>query len=69
MREALDDESLIAEDVIDTIDAMLSKLDQKPTEQLNEVIHNDEFQSWNRPGRGWPIRSTTPRPTPRCGSR
>ena len=52
VREALDDESLIAEDVIDTIDAMLSKLDQKLTEQLNEVIHNDEFQKLESSWRG-----------------
>ena len=40
VREALDDQTLIAEDVIDTIDAMLSKLDQKLSEQLNALIHN-----------------------------
>ena len=52
VREALDDQSLIAEDVIDTIDAMLSKLDQKLTEQLNEVIHNEEFQTLESSWRG-----------------
>ena len=52
VREALDDESLIAEDVIDTIDAMLSKLDQKLTEQLNEVIHNEDFQKLESSWRG-----------------
>ena len=52
VREALDDESLIAEDVIDTIDAMLSKLDQKLTEQLNQVIHHEEFQKLESSWRG-----------------
>ncbi|MDO5622917.1 MAG: type VI secretion system contractile sheath large subunit [Paracoccus sp. (in: a-proteobacteria)] len=52
VREALDDQTLIAEDVIDTIDAMLSKLDQKLTEQLNEVIHNEEFQKLESSWRG-----------------
>ncbi|GLK65511.1 type VI secretion system contractile sheath large subunit [Paracoccus kondratievae] len=52
VREALDDESLIAEDVIDTIDAILSKLDQKLTEQLNEVIHHEEFQKLESSWRG-----------------
>ncbi len=52
VREALDDQTLIAEDVIDTIDAMLSKLDQKLTEQLNEVIHHEEFQKLESSWRG-----------------
>lgn len=52
VREALDDQTLIAEDVIDTIDAMLSKLDQKLTEQLNEVIHHEEFQKLEASWRG-----------------
>ncbi|RJL21818.1 type VI secretion system contractile sheath large subunit [Paracoccus siganidrum] len=52
VREALDDQTLIAEDVIDTIDAMLSKLDQKLTEQLNEIIHHEEFQKLESSWRG-----------------
>lgn len=52
VREALDDQTLIAEDVIDTIDAMLSKLDQKLSEQLNAVIHNEEFQKLESSWRG-----------------
>ncbi|MDO5622768.1 MAG: type VI secretion system contractile sheath large subunit [Paracoccus sp. (in: a-proteobacteria)] len=51
-REALGDQTLIAEDVIDTIDAMLAKLDQKLTEQLNEVIHHEEFQKLESAWRG-----------------
>lgn len=52
VREALDDQTLIAEDVIDTIDAMLSKLDERLSEQLNAVIHNDEFQKLESAWRG-----------------
>ena len=52
VREAMDDESLIAEDVLDTLDAMLAKLDQKLTEQLNEIIHNEEFQNLESSWRG-----------------
>ena len=52
VREALDDQTLIAEDVIDTIGAMLSRLDQKLTEQLNEVIHHEEFQKLESSWRG-----------------
>lgn len=52
VREALDDQTLIADDVIDTIDAMLSRLDQKLTEQLNQVIHNEDFQKLESSWRG-----------------
>ena len=52
VREALDDQTMIAEDVIDTIDAILSKLDQKLTDQLNEVIHHEEFQKLESSWRG-----------------
>lgn len=52
VREALDDETLIADDVIDTIDAMLSKLDQKLTDQLNAVMHHEEFQKLEASWRG-----------------
>lgn len=51
-REALGDQTLIAEDVLDTIDAMLAKLDQRLTEQLNEVIHHEEFQQLESSWRG-----------------
>jgi len=33
VREALDDQTVVAEDVIDTLDAMLAKLDEKLTDQ------------------------------------
>ncbi|MDN3713670.1 type VI secretion system contractile sheath large subunit [Paracoccus cavernae] len=52
VREALDDDTLIADDVIDTIDAMLSKLDQKLTDQLNAVMHHEEFQKLESSWRG-----------------
>ncbi|MDO5603711.1 MAG: type VI secretion system contractile sheath large subunit [Paracoccus sp. (in: a-proteobacteria)] len=43
-REALDDQTLIAEDVIDTIGAMLAKIDAKLSDQLNAIMHHEEFQ-------------------------
>ncbi len=52
VREAMDDQTLIAEDVIDTIDAMLAKMDKKLTEQLNAIIHHDEFQKLEASWRG-----------------
>ncbi|WP_299840717.1 type VI secretion system contractile sheath large subunit [uncultured Paracoccus sp.] len=52
VNEALQDETLIGEDVIDTITAMLAKMDKKLSDQLNEVMHHDEFQKLEASWRG-----------------
>lgn len=52
VKEALGDETLIAEDVIDTVDAMLAKLDEKLTAQVNEIMHHEEFQQLESSWRG-----------------
>lgn len=52
VREALQDDSLIADDVLDTIDAMIAKLDEKLTAQINEIIHNAEYQKLESSWRG-----------------
>jgi len=52
VREALDDQSVIAEDVIDTLDHMLARLDQKLTDQMNAVMHHEEFQKIESAWRG-----------------
>ncbi|MEJ1157586.1 type VI secretion system contractile sheath large subunit [Prosthecomicrobium sp. N25] len=52
VREALSDTSLIKEDVLDTIEAMIAKLDQKLTAQVNEVLHAPEFQQVESAWRG-----------------
>lgn len=52
VREAMDDQSVIAEDVIDTLDHMLAKLDQKLTDQMNAVMHHEEFQKIESAWRG-----------------
>lgn len=51
-REALGDQSLVAEDVIDTVSAMLAKLDEKLSDQMNEIMHNEEFQAFESSWRG-----------------
>ncbi|MBL3567773.1 type VI secretion system contractile sheath large subunit, partial [Rhodovulum sulfidophilum] len=38
-REALGSSELIAEDVIDTLDAMIARLDEKLSDQVNEILH------------------------------
>ena len=52
VREAVDDQTLIAEDVIDTLDAMLAKLDKKLTDQMNEILHHEDFQNLESSWRG-----------------
>lgn len=52
VKEALSDQSVIKDDVIDTIDDIIAKLDQKLTEQVNEIIHNEEFQKLESAWRG-----------------
>lgn len=52
VREALGDQSVIADDVIDTVDAMLAKLDAKLTDQLNAIMHSEEFQKLESSWRG-----------------
>ncbi|WP_421701018.1 type VI secretion system contractile sheath large subunit [Aliiroseovarius sp.] len=52
VREALDDQTVVADDVIDTIDAMLAKLDQKLSDQMNAIMHHEEFQHLESSWRG-----------------
>ena len=52
VREALDDQSVVADDVIDTVDAMLAKLDRKLSDQMNAILHNEEFQQFESSWRG-----------------
>jgi len=52
VREAMDDQSVVSEDVIDTVDAMLAKLDKKLSDQMNAILHNEEFQRFEASWRG-----------------
>ena len=45
VQQALADTSLIKEDVLDTIDEMIARLDEKLSDQLNAIMHAPEFQS------------------------
>src|SRR5450432_3522910 len=44
VREALKDSSVVKSDVLDTIEEMIARLDQKLTAQMNEILHAEEFQ-------------------------
>ena len=52
VREALSDDSLVADDILDTIDAMIAKLDAKLSAQVNEIIHHPEYQKLESSWRG-----------------
>src|SRR5579863_6922261 len=50
--QALDDASLVKGDVIDTIEEMIARLDEKLTAQMNEILHAPEFQELESAWRG-----------------
>jgi type VI secretion system protein ImpC len=52
VQQALADTSLIKEDVLDTIDEMIARLDEKLSDQINAIMHAPEFQSIESAWRG-----------------
>ena len=44
VKQALADTSLIKDDVLDTIEEMIARLDEKLSAQINEIMHAPEFQ-------------------------
>ena len=45
-------ESLIKEDVLDTIDGLIAQIDRKMSDQINEILHAPEFQELESAWRG-----------------
>lgn len=52
VRQATENAGLIGDDVLDSLDAMLAKLDEKLSDQMNELLHNEEFQKFEGSWRG-----------------
>jgi type VI secretion system protein ImpC len=50
--QVLQGETLIADDAVSTINAMIAEIDAKLTEQINQIIHNPEFQKLEGAWRG-----------------
>lgn len=50
--QALEDKSLVKDQVIDTIEEMIARLDEKLSAQVNEILHADEFQQLEGAWRG-----------------
>lgn len=51
-QQALADAAVIGDDVFSTVDAMRAALDRKLSEQINQIIHNEEFQKLESAWRG-----------------
>src|SRR6056297_4096380 len=52
VKQALQDQSVVKEDILDTVDEMIAQLDAKLTEQTNEILHHPEFQKIESSWRG-----------------
>src|SRR4051794_33258358 len=52
VQQALEDASIVSDDVLDTINKMIASLDHKLSEQVNEIIHAPEFQQLESAWRG-----------------
>jgi type VI secretion system protein ImpC len=52
VKEALANEALVKEDVLDTIESMIARIDQLLTAQVNEILHASAFQKIESAWRG-----------------
>jgi type VI secretion system protein ImpC len=51
-QQVLEGEALISDDAISTINAIIAEIDAKLTEQVNLILHNEEFQALEGAWRG-----------------
>jgi type VI secretion system protein ImpC len=51
-QQVLSDQDLILDDAINSINAIIAEIDLKMTEQVNHILHNDEFQQLESAWRG-----------------
>ena len=51
-QQALQDATIVGDDVFSTVDAIISALDRKLTEQVNAIIHHPDFQQLESAWRG-----------------
>ncbi len=52
VEQALTDSSVVKNDVLDTIEEMIARIDKKLTAQMNEILHAPEFQQIESAWRG-----------------
>lgn len=51
-KQVLDDKDLIAEDAVNSINAIIAEIDAKITEQMNHILHHEDFQKLEGAWRG-----------------
>ncbi len=52
VKQALSDQSVVKDDIIDTVDEIIARLDEKLSEQMNVILHHPEFQKIESAWRG-----------------
>src|SRR3954452_10104202 len=52
VNQALSDSSVVNDDVLDTIEEMIARIDEKLSAQMNEILHAEEFQQIESAWRG-----------------
>ena len=52
VKQALENTSIVKDDVLDTIEEMIAAIDRKLSAQMNEILHNEEFQKLESAWRG-----------------
>ena len=52
VKQALENTSVVKDDVLDTIEEMIAAIDRKLSAQMNEILHNEEFQKLESAWRG-----------------
>ena len=52
VKEALADQNVIKDDVLDTIEEMIARLDEKLSDQMNAIMHHEAFQQLESSWRG-----------------
>ncbi len=50
--QALADTALVSDDAVKSIEAIIAEIDRKLTEQVNQIIHNEDFQALEGTWRG-----------------
>ena len=50
--QALEQSSLVSDDAIESIQSIIAEIDKKLTAQINEILHNEEFQQLESSWRG-----------------
>ena len=48
----LKDTAIVSEDAVSSIQSLIAQIDQKLTEQVNKIMHNEEFQQLESAWRG-----------------